>query len=159
MSYIPFKVGEIVSHADIRAAYSVGNMGGMRKSNTHNCLVLISDHTKGLYEDKWHDDILHYTGMGKTGDQKLKGNQNITLYESRTNGIDVHLFEVLNPTEYTYHGLVQLVDDPYQEEQPDSNGMMRKVWMFPTSKSSIRRPARRRRNIRTLSMNYARPKA
>lgn len=131
MSYVPFKVGEVVSHADLRAAYSVGNMGGMRKSNTHNCLVLISDHTKGLYEDKWHGDVLHYTGMGKTGDQKLKGNQNITLYESRTNGVDIHLFEVLNPTEYTYHGIVQLVDDPYQEEQPDSTGTLRKVWMFP----------------------------
>ena len=25
----------------------------------YNCLVLISDHTKGLYEDKWYGDVLH----------------------------------------------------------------------------------------------------
>lgn len=131
MSYIPFKVGDVITHADLISAYSVGNMGGMRKSNKHNCLVLISDHTKGLYEDRWHGDVLHYTGMGKSGDQKLSGNQNKTLYESRTNGIDVHLFEVLNSKEYTYQGLVQLVDDPYQENQLDSTGAIRKVWMFP----------------------------
>lgn len=131
MIFIPFTIGEVVTHQDLIEAYSIGNMGGMRKSNTHNCLVLISDHTKGLYEDRWHGDVLHYTGMGKTGDQKLSGNQNKTLYESRTNGVDVHLFEVLNPTEYTYHGIVQLVKDPYQEDQVDSEGNRRKVWMFP----------------------------
>lgn len=56
----------------------------MRKSNTHNCLVLISDHTKGLYEDRWYGDDLHYTGMGKTGDQVLDGNQNGTLFYSNS---------------------------------------------------------------------------
>ena len=129
--YIPFEIGQVVSHKEIISAFNVGNMGGMRKSKAHNCLVLISDHTKGLYEDKWHGDVLPYTGMGKTGDQKLEGNQNKTLCESRTNGVDVHLFEVLNPTEYTYHGLVQLIENPYQDDQPDVNGDIRKVWMFP----------------------------
>ena len=131
MSYTPFSVGQIVSHDDVRAAYKIGNMGGMRKSNTYNCLVLISDHTKGLYEDKWYGDVLHYTGMGKTGDQILTGNQNGTLFNSKTNGVEVHLFEVMDPGEYTYRGIVSLVDDPYQEEQPDVNGSTRKVWMFP----------------------------
>ncbi len=41
------KVGDIVTNEEMRSAFAVGNMGGMRKSNTHNCLVLISDHTKG----------------------------------------------------------------------------------------------------------------
>ena len=34
-------------------------------------------------------------------------------------------------TEYTYRGIVELVDDPYREKQPDENGNDRNVWMFP----------------------------
>ena len=56
----PFEIGAVVSNDEMRLAFKVGNMGGMRKSNTLNCLVLISDHTKGLYEDKWYGDVLHY---------------------------------------------------------------------------------------------------
>lgn len=126
-----FKVGDILSNNEIREAYKIGNMGGMRKSNTYNCLVIISDHTKGLYEDKWYGDELHYTGMGLQGDQVLQGNQNGTLYHSDTNGVEVHLFEVLDSGEYTYRGIVELSGKPYQEEQLDVEGHMRKVWMFP----------------------------
>ena len=43
----------------------------------------------------------------------------------------MHLFEVLDAGEYTYLGIVNLVADPYLEEQPDENGITRKVWMFP----------------------------
>lgn len=125
------KIGDVVTNDEMRSAFGVGKMGGMRKSNTNNCLVIISDHTKGLYDDRWYGDELHYTGMGKKGDQQLEGNQNITLYESDTNGISVYLFEVLNPKEYTYHGEVRLSGEPYQEDQPDEDGNIRKVWMFP----------------------------
>lgn len=125
------KVGSIYSNADIIEAFKCGNMGGMRKSNTTRTLMIVSDHTKGLYDDMWHGDVLHYTGMGKVGDQVLQGNQNKTLYESGTNGIAVHLFEVLDPAEYTYRGQVKLVEKPYQDYQNDDNGHRRKVWMFP----------------------------
>lgn len=131
MSYQPFELGAVVTNDQLVTSYRVGNMGGMRKSNTYNCLVLISDHTKDLYEDKWYGDVLHYTGMGKNGDQVLQGNQNGTLYNSRTNGVELHLFEVLNAGEYTYRGTVKLDGEPYQEEQPDESGANRKVWMFP----------------------------
>ncbi|PDY44005.1 restriction endonuclease [Bacillus pseudomycoides] len=43
-------------------------MGGMRKSKRANTLVLFSDHTKGIYDDRWNEDILYYTRMGKEGD-------------------------------------------------------------------------------------------
>ena len=131
MKISELKIGNIYSNADIVETFRCGNMGGMRKSKTTNTLVIVSDHTKGLYDDMWHGNILHYTGMGKIGDQVLKGNQNITLYESDYNGIDVHLFEVLDPTEYTYRGQVKLVAEPYQMTQKDDNGYDRLVWMFP----------------------------
>lgn len=132
MGYTPsFSVGDILTNDQISTSFKVGNMGGMRKSNTYNCLVLISDNTKGLYADRWDGDVLHYTGMGKIGNQVLQGNQNGTLYNSRHNGVAIHLFEVFEAGEYTYRGVVNLVADPYQEVQPDENGTMRKVWMFP----------------------------
>ena len=56
MPYSPFTIGDITSNKELSSAYKIGNMGGMRKSNTYNCLVLISDHTKGLYEDKWYEE-------------------------------------------------------------------------------------------------------
>ncbi len=74
--------------------------------------------------------------MGKVGDQTLSGNQNKTLAESDTNGVEVHLFEVDDPGKYTYSGVVKLAGKPYQETQPDDNGNPRKVWMFPIKKVS-----------------------
>ncbi|MEW4371750.1 HNH endonuclease [Paenibacillus kandeliae] len=132
MSYTcKFKVGQTVMNSDIVTEFQCGNMGGMRRSNATNSLIIISDHTKGLYDDKWHGDILHYTGMGKNGDQNLFFMQNKTLSESDQNGVTVHLFEVLVPTEYIYRGIVSLADQPYQEVQKGDDGVPRNVWMFP----------------------------
>lgn len=130
---LPFSVGTAVTNAEITKIFKVGNMGGMRRSRTTGTLVIISDHTKGLYDDKWYGDELHYTGMGKNGNQVLEGNQNRTLVESKTNGVEVHLFEVLEPAKYIYQGVVTLCGAPYQEYQKDEAGSLRKVWMFPLS--------------------------
>ena len=135
-NFCKFQIGQTVTHADIIAEFKCGNMGGMRRSKTTNSLIIISDHTKGLYEDKWFGDILHYTGMGKTGDQDLLFMQNKTLAQSGTNGVKVHLFEVLIPTEYIYHGVVSLADRPYQETQNGDDGVPRRVWMFPLKLSN-----------------------
>ena len=132
----PFEIGAVVSNAVMAEAFKVGNMGGMRRSKTTGTLVLISDSTKGLYKDKWNEGILHYTGMGKIGDQAIDRTQNKTLAESKENGVEVHLFEVNEPGKYTYSGVVELAGKPYQETQPDDNGNSRKVWMFPLKKKT-----------------------
>lgn len=132
----PFKIGEIITNQQLSKAFGVGNMGGMRRSLSNKVLVIISDHTKGFYEDKWYGDELHYTGMGKKGDQTLTANQNKTLAESNHNGVTVHLFEVQKPSQYIYQGIVTLCGKPYQEQQKDENGNMRKVWMFPLRSST-----------------------
>lgn len=132
MGFIPsFKVGDIVSNAVLTETFKCGNMGGMRRSRTTGTLVIVSDNTKSLYCDQWYEGVLKYTGMGKIGDQKLEGNQNKTLAESRTNGVEIHFFEVNEPGKYTYEGIVELAGDPYQELQPDDNKDMRTVWVFP----------------------------
>jgi 5-methylcytosine-specific restriction protein A len=132
MAFKPsYKIGATVTHAEICAEFHCANMGGMRRAKATNTLVIISDPTKSLYDDKWHGDTLHYTGMGKVGDQVLDGNQNRTLFDSDTNGIEVHLFEVLEARKYIYHGPVKLAGSPYQEVQKDDTGTPRKVWVFP----------------------------
>lgn len=127
----PLKPGDIIDNNELRNIFSVGTQGGMRRSHSTNTLVIISDHTKAIYEDRWIGDIFHYTGMGLSGDQRLDFMQNKTLAESHKNGVNVHLFEVFDSGRYTYHGEVLLADDPYQEEQPDVQGNLRNVYVFP----------------------------
>lgn len=103
----------------------------MRRSKTTNTLVIVSDYTKGIYHDKWIAGVLHYTGMGKSGDQDLYWAQDSTLANCSHNDIDVHLFEVMDAGEYIYCGRIELVDKPYMEIQPGEDGNDRKVWMFP----------------------------
>ena len=126
-----FSIGQIVKNDDIVNKFKCGNMGGMRRSNTTNTLVIVSDYTKGIYHDKWIGGVLHYTGMGKSGDQDINWAQNATLAACNYNGVDVHLFEVMDAGEYVYCGRIELVDEPYTEIQTGEDGVKRKVWMFP----------------------------
>lgn len=84
-------------------------MGGMRRSKTTNILVLIADYTKGIYHDKWIGGILHYTGMGKNDDQDINWAQNATLANYGRNGVDIHLFEVMDAGEYIYCERIELI--------------------------------------------------
>ncbi|NPV45148.1 MAG: hypothetical protein HPY70_14435 [Firmicutes bacterium] len=86
------------------------------------------------------NNIFHYTGMGLVGEQRLDYAQNKTLAHSKENGIEVHLFEVFEPKKYVYQGVVELADDPYQEEQFDKNGNLRNVWIFPLKLRDYRNP-------------------
>lgn len=122
--------GDILTNDDIVVRFGVGNMGGMRRNRQRKHLVLVSDPTKSLYDDRWEGDVLHYTGMGKLGDQELD-TQNRTLTHSSETGETVHLFEAHQEGRYTYVGQVELVASPYQERQLDAEGKLRNVWMFP----------------------------
>lgn len=132
MRYVPsFSIGQEVTNEQLYSEFSCANMGGMRRSKATNSLILISDHTKSFYDDKWYGSELHYTGMGKKGDQVLTGNQNLTLAESGSNGVSVFLFEVFKAGRYVYQGEVQLSGKPYRKTQPDVDGELRNVWIFP----------------------------
>jgi len=125
--------GDILSNKKLSEHFKCGNMGGMRRSHKTNTLVIVSDHTKGLYDDKWYGNELRYTGMGTKGDQSLYFSQNKTLLNHKTNGVAVHLFEVYERGKYVYQGEVTLSDKPYQEPQFDIENKSRQVWMFPVS--------------------------
>jgi len=128
---IDLKPGDVVTNTDLCALFGCGTQGGMRRSHKTNTLILISQPAKSVYEDRWEDNILHYTGMGLTGDQRLDFAQNKTLAESKTNGVSLHLFEVYIDKSYTYRGQVELNESPYSDTQLDNDAKNRKVWIFP----------------------------
>lgn len=123
--------GGTINNQELRGIFKCSPQGGMRKSNRTSTLVIVSDHTKAIYEDRWIDDILHYTGMGLEGDQNINYSQNKTLAQVHSNNVEPFLFEVFEEGQYIYRGKVDLAEEPYQEEQPDINGNIRKVWIFP----------------------------
>jgi 5-methylcytosine-specific restriction protein A len=124
-------LGDKLNNQQLCDTFGCSPQGGMRKSNSSNSLVIVSNHIKSIYDDRWDMGTLHYTGMGTTGDQSLSVAQNKTLTNSNTNGVSVHLFEVFRDREYTYTGEVLLVDTPYAEQQPDQDGTPRRVYVFP----------------------------
>lgn len=128
---IPLKSGDTIDNDTLRAIFQCSSQGGMRRSHKTNSLVLISDHTKSTYEDKWLGKIFHYTGMGLTGEQSLTFHQNKTLVESKENGVDLYLFEVFDEGHYVYIGEVELADRPYLSRQPDIEKNPRDVYIFP----------------------------
>jgi len=125
------KLGDTVNNQKLREIFKCGLQGGMRRSHRTNALVIISDPSRGIYEDRWVGDIFHYTGMGLRGDQSLDFAQNKTLAESQTNGVGVYLFEVFERGKYTYRGQIELAGAPYKEDQLDSDDNLRNVWVFP----------------------------
>ena len=61
------KVNATVSNEQVRKEFKCSLQGGMRRSLETNSLVLISDHYKSIYDDRWIDGVLHYTGTGQRG--------------------------------------------------------------------------------------------
>ena len=127
---IKLNKGDVINNEELTQIFKCSTQGGMRRSHKTNTLVLVSNHVKSIYSDRWFGKELHYTGMGSSGDQTL-GAQNKTLHESNFNGVEVHLFEVFELREYTYQGIVIYNGKGYQEKQTDIDGNERKVWMFP----------------------------
>ena len=127
---IKLNKGDVINNDILTKIFKCSTQGGMRRSHKTNTLVLVSNHVKSIYSDRWFGKELHYTGMGSTGDQNLIA-QNKTLYESNFNGVEVHLFEVFELKKYTYQGIVIYNEKGFQEKQTDVDGNERKVWMFP----------------------------
>lgn len=126
-----FKIGKFYTNQQIMDAFKCDNNQGMRRSHATNSLVLFTKVEKDLYYDRWDGEILHYTGMGKKGDQTLQSNQNKTLYDSNETDIKVYLFETFASHKHFFRGRVKLADLPYQEIQEDLEKQKRKVWIFP----------------------------
>ena len=125
------KVNDILTNQELCDIFGCSPQGGMRRSHKTNTLILISKTNNNIYEDRWLDDVFHYTGMGTTGDQSLDFMQNKTLNESNRNDIEVHLFENPKRNVYVYLGQVFLSGEPYLENQTDADDNSRNVYVFP----------------------------
>lgn len=129
--------GNIISHNEISQIFLCGSQGGIRRSLKTNTLILISNHVKSLYDDRWEDNIFYYTGMGPVGDQSLELKPNKALAESAVNGVHIHLFECFQTNHYLYIDEMFLADKPFVENQLDSNGNNREVYVFPLQAKNI----------------------
>lgn len=126
-----FTIGNNYSNNDITENFLCSTQGGMRRSKKTNTLILVANHVKSIFDDRWDGDTMYYTGMGLKGEQSLDFMQNKTLAQSNNNGVGVHFFEVFKDGVYTYQGEVVLADKPFQEKQDDEDGNSRNVWIFP----------------------------
>jgi len=123
--------GDVLNNTELMAIFSCSSQGGMRRSLKTSSLVLVSNHVKSIYNDRWELDVFHYTGTGTVGNQSLGFSQNKTLAESHENKVSVHLFEVFEEKSYVYIGQVKLVGLPYFETQTDMEESPRQVCVFP----------------------------
>lgn len=125
------QIDQTISFEELKATFGCSGQGGMQRVRATNSLIVISNHTKGLYHDRWVDDVFHYTGMGQTGDQSLDYLQNRTLSQSPSNGVTIYVFEVFLSNNYVYRGVFELSGQPYFESQPGSDGVVRQACVFP----------------------------
>ena len=66
MSFTPkFNIGQAFQIKNYIPSFSAQNTSGIRRSKATNTLVIICNHTKSLYDDKWYGNILHYAGQGR----------------------------------------------------------------------------------------------
>ncbi len=141
MEISDFKLGEKYKREDLMSAFKGAFQGGINICKSTNTIVITSKHTGNrIYDDKLFDgDVMYYTGEGQVGNQKMwKGNK--AILEAKDKGRDIHLFVRFKPTEYTYFGIVELVDQPFFGDEKDTEGNMRKVIKFPMmQRTSIRR--------------------
>jgi 5-methylcytosine-specific restriction protein A len=142
----PLQSGEVTDNETIAAIFRCSRQGAIRRSLSTNSLVLISDHAKSAYEDKWIGKIFHYTGMGLVGEQSLALQQNRILAESRKSGVRLWLFEVFHEGQYVFIGEVELTDSPYRSRQPDGSGNLCDVWIFALQRKGGKHPPVQKKN-------------
>ena len=126
--YKKYKISDLAEVFDNKAFYYGQGMVYVVKTNT---LILISKYTKGrIYPDKIESGVIHYTGMGQTGDQQETfGNKR--LINAKRDNTTVYIFLVYKEGEFKFYGRVSLDQPYYFDNEPDINGSMRKVYKFP----------------------------
>ena len=129
---VPFKRGEIVTNRTLYTTFKCACEGGVRYSSAYHLLVLVSNFLDPRHRGgTWHDDILYYTGSGKSGDQDITRGTNKRLLTSLQTSVPIYYFEVCTQGKYTYRGPLSPAGEPFQRQEPGADGRERKVWIFP----------------------------
>jgi hypothetical protein len=134
-----FKVGETYTNDQIRFSLDLENLGGIRPSldsngNVRHVAIMTAAEDSGRlltenpYRDRIEGDILVYTAQGREGDQALAG-RNKRLVEQYVVPTPFFGFANIGRQTYRFLGLLELLRH-YQENQADTKGNLRKVWLF-----------------------------
>lgn len=141
-----FEVGQFYSNDDISCSLGVGNAGGIRPhvdtDGVVRRLVLMTavPEARVTAENPYHDrvegDVLIYTGAGRQGDQEPAG-LNRRLAEQEQARFPVWCFrqeysrrdKSTGKNRWRFLGLLMLLRY-YQEQQIDTAGSPRAVWVF-----------------------------
>lgn len=117
----------------------MGNAGGPK----HVVFVtgaspeVVSEEEDHPYHDRWDGNVLLYTGEGLKGDQTLSMG-NLALANSRDLDFPVYGFQKRAANQYVYLGRFK-AQGYATEEQPDSDGRQRSVYVFSMTKTNSRR--------------------
>jgi HJR/Mrr/RecB family endonuclease len=141
-----FEVGQLYSNQEVYSSLGVGNAGGVRVKvglggMVERLVVMTSDpdarqRSENPYHDRLENDILIYTGAGKTGEQSISG-PNARIAQQLDHDFPIYGFLLLasrrNKTigqkRWKFLGLLEYLRY-YPERQMDSKGSMRSAWVF-----------------------------
>lgn len=134
-----FVVGQHYTNDQISISLQVENLGGIRPSLDVNKrlkhIAIITKLEGGVknifenpYQDRIEEEILIFTGQGRSGDQKLTG-RNKRIVEQLESPIPLFCFESCGRQIYLFRGLLELLRY-YYEIQVDSGKKLRKVLIF-----------------------------
>lgn len=134
-----FRVGQHYTNDEIGVSLAVANLGGIRPSvdggrNLNHIVIMthLNSETRiareNPYNDRVEEDILIFTGQGKSGNQTLSGG-NKRICEQLHNPVPIFCFESSGRQRYVFRGLLELIRY-YYENQVDQNRDLRKVLIF-----------------------------
>lgn len=119
------KVGSILSSNELQIKFDVNKTGDVRKSKSKNLILIITNGTKPIH-DEWYGDEIQYISIGNEFTK-----QNKIIIKAIENDTSIYLCEKFEEDKYLFHGRVILTKNPFQKEQTDFNGIIKKVLIFP----------------------------
>src|SRR3989338_8147074 len=140
-----FVIEQLYSNEEIFKTLKVANAGGIRLSIQDKAVMRAAIMTsvqdfhitsENPYHDRLESDILTYTAAGKIGEQTLAGINN-RMIEQKDFHFPIHGFVLIasrrdksvGPKRWKYLGLLEYLRH-YPDTQLDSDGKVRKVWIF-----------------------------
>lgn len=130
------------TNAELAQTFKVGTQRGIRVAGRAPDTKLVvfttgaaSDYqVEHPYQDYWKGDTLYYTGEGLTGDQQMS-HGNLALQNSMSADFPVYGFQKLPEGGFAYLGRFR-VNAVHEEQQRDTEGTPRRVYVFEMSRVS-----------------------
>lgn len=129
------------TNIELADTFKVGTQRGIRvagRSPDTKLVVFITSAASDYkaehpYQDHWKGDTLFYTGEGLSGDQQM-AHGNLALKNSMTGQFPVYGFQKLPDGGYAYLGRFK-VTRIHEQQQPDSTGNSRRVYVFEMTRT------------------------